>query len=84
MTGRLPAYREAMLQYPKVMPNLPSNWMVFIETAFDPASYSPYVVPQEAANTLVNSLMGKVWNGQMASDTALQQIEEQLKPIMGQ
>lgn len=82
VTGRLPAIKEAMLQYPKVVPELPSNWTVLIDTAFDPASYSPYVVPQTDADSFVSTTMGKVWNGQMAPETALQQIMEQLKTLM--
>ncbi|HHT26339.1 MAG TPA: sugar ABC transporter substrate-binding protein [Firmicutes bacterium] len=84
MTGRLPAYREAMLQYNKVVPGLPSNWTVFVETAFDPASYSPYVVPQEGANDLVSSYMGKIWNGQLAPEVALEQLQAELDVIMAE
>ena len=81
-TGRVPSLREAMLEYPNVFDNLPENWMVFIETAFDPASYAPYVVHVDALNTFVDNTLNAVWNGRMAPETAVEAIHEQAMALL--
>ncbi|MBE3576284.1 MAG: sugar ABC transporter substrate-binding protein [Limnochordales bacterium] len=83
-TARMPSLREAMLQYPKAMPNLPDNWMVFFQTAFDPASYSPYLIADAKLDSLVNSTMARLWRGELIPEEALTQIHEQATKLLQQ
>ncbi|MBE3576519.1 MAG: extracellular solute-binding protein [Limnochordales bacterium] len=83
-TGRMPSLKDALLQYPKVAPGLPDNWMVFYETAFDPAGYPAYAVDSLELDNLVKSTMVKVWRGELAPEVALQQIHEQATKLLSQ
>ncbi|MGE5481873.1 MAG: extracellular solute-binding protein [Bacteroidota bacterium] len=81
-TGRMPSLKDAMLQWPKVMPELPDNWMVFYQTAFDPASYSPYLIDDTRLDDLVNDTMDRVWKGELVPEVALAQIHEQATKLL--
>lgn len=76
ITGRMPSLRDAMLQYPRVVPNLPDNWTVFMQTALDPASYAPYLVHDPELDSLVSDTMGKIWRGQLVPENALKELQE--------
>lgn len=85
ITGRLPSLKEAMIRYPKVGGSLtlPNNWQAMIETAFDPTGYAAYVVPNATQiDAVVNPIMGRIWNGQMAAATGLQQIHDLLASLL--
>ncbi|MGI6082911.1 MAG: ABC transporter substrate-binding protein [Limnochordia bacterium] len=87
ITGRLPSLREAMTRYPRAAANLklPDNWQAMIETAFDPDGYAAYVVPEATQiDAVVNPIMNRVWNGQMAAAPALQQIHDVVTSILNQ
>lgn len=84
LTGRMPSLKDALLQYPKVTSDLPDNWMVFYETAFDPAGYPAYAVDNLELDNLVKSTMVKVWKGQLAPEVALEQIHEQATKLLRQ
>ena len=87
ITGRMPSLREAMVRYPRLGTDikLPDNWQAMIETAFDTDGYAAYVVPQSTQiDPVVNPIMIRVWNGQMAAATALQQIHDVVTSILNQ
>ena len=87
ITGRMPSLREAMVRYPRLGTDikLPDNWQAMIETAFDTDGYAAYVVPQSTQiDPVVNPIMNRVWNGQMAAATALQQIHDVVTSILNQ
>ena len=87
ITGRLPSLRESIVRYPRAAADLvlPDNWQAMIETAFDPDGYAAYVVPEATQiDAVVNPIMNRVWNGQMAAATALQQIHDVVTSILNQ
>lgn len=84
VTGRMPSLRQAMLQYPKVMDLLPENWMAFVDTGFDPASYAPYVYQDARLESLVSSVTGQVWKGQLSPEAAVQRIHEQAQALLAE
>jgi multiple sugar transport system substrate-binding protein len=86
ITGRLPSLKEAMIRYPRAGGiELPDNWQAMIETAFDPAGYAAYVVPNATAiDRVVNPIMSQIWAGSMAPATGLQQIHDLLPALLEQ
>lgn len=85
ITGRLPSLRQAIVNYPKVTASLkmPTNWAAFLETAFQPDGYAAYVIPNaNAINPIVNAILPRIWNGQVAPAIGLQQIHEQVSAVL--
>ncbi|MGI6610024.1 MAG: ABC transporter substrate-binding protein [Limnochordia bacterium] len=84
ITGRMPSLREAMVRYPKIGGiELPSNWEALIDTAFDPTGYAAYIVPNATQiDAVVNPIMNRIWNGQLAPAVGLQQIHEVLPGLL--
>jgi multiple sugar transport system substrate-binding protein len=82
ITGRMPTSREAMLEYPTVFSGLPKNWLAFVNQAFDPAAYTPYVFSNAQVEVLVNNTLDKVWKGQMLPEVALQQLDAKVTPLL--
>ncbi|MGI6609042.1 MAG: extracellular solute-binding protein [Limnochordia bacterium] len=83
ITRRMPSLKEAMLRYPKVVADLPDNWMAYIDTAFNPDGYAGYVLYNASSiDPIVNGAVGKIWNGQQAPATVLQQIHDQVSAVM--
>lgn len=84
ISGRMPSLREAMVRYPKVGGiHMPDNWEALINTAFDPDGYAAYVVPNATEiDAVVNPIMARIWNGQVAPAVGLQQIHEVLPGLL--
>ncbi len=80
-TGRLPSLRDAMLRYDEIPLDLPSNWMAFIDTAFDPDGYAAYVVPSEVTAAM-NPTINRIWNGELAPEAGLQQAHDVVNSIL--
>ncbi len=82
-TGRLPGLTEQILEYGQYNENVPENWQAFFEVASDPNSRSNYVIPNAGAvNSIVNSKLLEVFNGETALETALQQIHEGVSAVL--
>ena len=73
-----------MVRYPKIGGiELPSNWEALIDTAFDPTGYAAYIVPNATQiDAVVNPIMNRIWNGQLAPAVGLQQIHEVLPGLL--
>lgn len=82
ITGRLPSLREAMLRYNEMPRRLTPNWYALIETAFDPDAYVPYVVPNAAVTSALNSQFAQIWSGEVAPAIALQQAHEVVSALL--
>jgi multiple sugar transport system substrate-binding protein len=84
ISGRMPSLREAMVRYTRMSGiNMPSNWSALIDTAFDPDGYAAYVVPNATQiDAVVNPIMNRIWNGQLAPAVGLQQIHEVLPGLL--
>lgn len=86
ITGRLPSLKEAMIRYQSAVEAslpLPDNWQALIETTFDADGYAAYVIPNASAiDAVVNPIMSRIWNGQAAPATSLQQIHEMLPSLL--
>lgn len=82
-TGRIPAHRDAMMRYGELPIDLPDNWMAFIETAFDPNSYTGYVIPSQI-NTTISQTMKQVWDGSMSPEEGLQQLHDVISSTLEQ
>lgn len=82
MTGRLPAYRDALFLYGDISrEELPRNWPVLMEAAFSPDAYPTYMIPSQNIIDVVNKGMGDIWNARVAPAIGLQQIHEQVTAI---
>ncbi|MGI6609540.1 MAG: ABC transporter substrate-binding protein [Limnochordia bacterium] len=83
-TSRMPALREAMLRYPKVSTGKqPDNWYALVDTAFDPDGYAAYVIPNATViDPVVNAVLNRIWRGEIAVATALEQIDQQVNALL--
>ena len=83
ISGRMPSLREAMIRYTRMTGiTMPDNWQALIETAFDPDGYAAYVVPNATEiDAVVNPVMSRIWNGQIAPAVGLQQIHDVLSVV---
>ncbi|NLN19224.1 MAG: sugar ABC transporter substrate-binding protein [Firmicutes bacterium] len=84
ISGRMPSLREAMIRYTRMTGiTMPDNWQALIETAFDPDGYAAYVVPNATEiDAVVNPVMSRIWNGQIAPAVGLQQIHDVLAGLL--
>ncbi len=84
ISGRMPSLREAMVRYTRMSDiTMPDNWQALIETSFDPDGYAAYVVPNATQiDAVVNPVMSRIWNGQIAPAVGLQQIHDVLAGLL--
>ncbi len=84
--GRIPTLRSVQPEYQALVPDLPDNWMAFVETVEQPNSFTLYVLTKNsgAINSVVDGTLNEVWSGEKSTEIALEQIHEQVTALLNE
>lgn len=83
-TGRFPALAGVHEMYPTINPDAPKNWRAFVEAAAQPGVYMAPVLPADHILSIQNHYLDQIWNGQMPTRNALEQMDRLIQNILNQ